>query len=110
MARATKRAKRTAKLRKVAKQALAAAAAEPGAAAMAGARTVVLQILEARFGNLNFRDDMKLGVLQLNPTNLAGLAQDVRDAGVPVDYARIQVCKSIIDLIIAVARVIEAMS
>jgi hypothetical protein len=105
MAQAPKKAKR-AKKKKAAKP-LAAAAAAPGSAAMATARTVVIGVLRKRFGDIPLPDDLLLNKLKFNPMNLAGLAQNIRDAGVPVNNAPIQVCKKIIDVIVAVARVIE---
>jgi hypothetical protein len=107
MAQAPKTAKKEAK----AKPAMAAAAAAaPGAAAMAKARTVVIGVLRKRFGDIPLPDDLLLSKLKFNPMNLAGLAQNIRDAGVPVNNAPIQVCKKIIDVIVAVARVIEGKS
>jgi hypothetical protein len=87
----------------------AVAAAAPGAAAMAKARTVVIGVLRKRFGDIPLPDDLLLSKLKFNPMNLAGLAQNIRDAGVPINNAPIQVCKKIIDVIIAVATVIGAM-
>jgi hypothetical protein len=106
MAQAPKKAKK--------KPASAAAAAgvvgAPGAAAMAKARTVVMDVMRARFGNIPFPDDLELKKLQLNAGNLASIAQNIQAAGIPVNNGPIQVCKTIIQLITAVARVIEAVS
>ena len=104
MAQAAKKAKKAKKAKPA-----AAAAAAPGAAATAKARTVVIGVLRKRFGDIPLPDDLLLSKLRFNPTNLAGLAQNIRDAGVPINNGPVQVCKTIIQLIIAVARVIEAM-
>ena len=83
------------------KEALGAAA--PSDAAIKRARPIVLSVLKARFGDLEFPDDMKLGDLGLNSMNLPGIAQNLRDRGVDINNAPIQVCEDVLCLVKAVA-------
>jgi|KBSSwiStaDraftv2_1062776.scaffolds.fasta_scaffold1162666_1 hypothetical protein len=104
MAQVPKKAKKKSE-RKAAKR--KSAAGEPSSQAIEEARTIIYGVLRTRFGDISLRDDLKLATLKFNPTNLAGLAQNIRDAGVPINNAPIQVSKTIIEVIIAVARVID---
>jgi len=78
-------------------------AAGPSDAAIKHARPIVVSVLKARFGDLEFPDDMKLSDLGLNSTNLPGIAQNLRDRGVDINNAPIQVCEDVLCLVKAVA-------
>lgn len=75
--------------------------AEPSDEAIARARPIALEAIG--FGKQ--KDDKPLSALGFDTESLSGLAQDLRRLGVNINDGPILVCKTVLDVIKAVARV-----